>query len=88
MKNMNYDMRIMPDILKMDDTELTVQQRHSIEEFVIVAMECDADMLNGIDRQIPMTDALYHRTISKLMELGADWTLHDFIDCFGGQFGD
>lgn len=72
--------------LRIEKKDLTAQQYKNIEDFVIVTIECDQEIRDGIDRQIPMTRELYQRTVARLERLGAERTLEDFIDCFGADF--
>ena len=86
---MNYidkGTQIILDVLEMEEADLTPRQKRSIEEFVRISVECDEEMLDGIDHQIPMTAKLYARTITKLEELGAERTLQDFRECFAEHF--
>ena len=72
--------------LELERADLSERQQNNVREFVLISMECDEEMLDGIDHQIPMTYELYSRTIAKLEELGARRTLEDFRACFAERF--
>lgn len=80
-------MKLILDDLELEQADLAEWQQNNVREFVLVTMECDDEMIDGIDHQIPMTAALYSRTIAKLEELHAERTLQDFRNSFAGCFG-
>ena len=80
--NIEKGVDIILEELELKRSDLTERQQNNVREFVLISMECDEEMLNGIDHQIPMTYELYSRTIAKLEELNARRTLEDFRACF------
>lgn len=84
--NIEKGVDIILEELELKRSDLTERQQNNVREFVLISMECDEEMLNGIDHQIPMTYELYARTIAKLEELNARRTLEDFRACFAERF--
>lgn len=84
--NIEKGVDIILEELELKRSDLTERQQNNVREFVLISMECDEEMLNGIDHQIPMTYELYSRTIAKLEELNARRTLEDFRACFAERF--
>ena len=84
--NIKKGVDIILEELELKRSDLTERQQNNVREFVLISMECDEEMLNGIDHQIPMTYELYSRTIAKLEELNARRTLEDFRACFAERF--
>jgi len=69
-----------------DYDDLTEHQQKRVNEFIIVTLYCDDEMLDGIDHQIPMNYKLYNRTLETLEKLGLLFTLKEFISDFN-EFG-
>lgn len=78
--------KILLDEMEISEWQLTERQCSSVEEFVLVSTEYDDEILDGIDHQIPMTYALYQRTIDVLQQLEVKRTLKEFVDDFGRKF--
>jgi len=62
--------------------DLTDEQIDRVDEFLLVTMNCDDEILNGIDHQITMTLELFTRTVQVLTVLGATRTLKKFLADF------